>query len=153
MKTLGAIAAIAVCSLAHAQGGFEGAKSLLKVGNWNVLQTRDKMTDEVKCTGIFKNNFDVQLTADALYIAIRGGIQGVTFRFGEKPANPLRLADDMENKVDALIIKYGDLAEAVSTKRLRVQVSTMVRGVSTLDLDTTGIAAAHERIKTCSAKP
>ena len=146
---LPALAATLICTTVFpsAAQGLKDAKPTLKTGNWTVLRSVDTMTDKVSCTGIYKANIGVQLARDRLFVKIAGGIQSVTLRFGEDPPQGLRLPQDMEKKVNSVIIEGNEFRQALETARLRVQVLTLVRGVATEDLDTTGIQAAAEHIQ------
>jgi len=104
------------------------------------------MTDKTNCTGIYKENYGIQLVRDSLYIQIQGGIQSVTLRFGENPPKGMRLASKIEKDVGTVIISGNDFSELGQTARLRLQVLTLVRGIVNEDLDTTGIQAAVENI-------
>jgi hypothetical protein len=149
MKTLlSALAATLIFTPVFPTGaqGLKDAKPTLKTGNWTVLRSVDTMTDKVSCTGIYKSNYGVQLAQDKLFVRISGGIQSVTLRFGENPPQNLRLAQDMEKKVNSVIIEGSEFRQVLETARLRVQVLTLIRGVATEDLDTTGIQAAVEHI-------
>ena len=126
--------------------GLKDAKPVFKSGNWTVLRSTDAMTDKTDCTGIYKENYGIQLVKDSLYVTIRGGIQSVTLRFGENPPKGMRLPGKMEKDVGTVIISGNDFSELTQTIRLRLQVLTLVRGVASEDLDTTGIQAAVENI-------
>ncbi len=127
--------------------GLKDAKTTLKTGNWTVLRSTDTMTDRVSCTGIYKSNSGIQLVQDRMFVGIAGGIRSVTLRFGENPPQSLRLPQDIEKKVNSVIVEGAEFRQALDTTRLRVQVLTLVRGVTTEDLDTTGIQAAVEHIR------
>lgn len=85
-------------------GSLKDAKTAFKSGNWKVLRSTDPMTDSTRCTGIYKENYGIQLVGDSLYVTIRGGIQSITLRFDENPPRGLRLAEKMEKDVGAVII-------------------------------------------------
>lgn len=134
--------------------GLADAQIAYKSGNWKVLRSIDTMNDTVNCTGIYKENYGIQLTKDTLYVSVRGGLRSVTLRFGEKPARPLRLAEDMEKRVDSIIISGTDFAELLEGDRLRIQASTLVSGIATEDLDISGINSALENISNgCPIQP
>jgi hypothetical protein len=123
------------------------AKVAFASGNWRVLRTINPMNDTTGCTGIYKEDYSVQMTSEKLYISIQGGIQGVTLRFGEKPARGFRLPEKIEKDIRSVIISGSDFAELVNSERLRYQVSTLVSGIKTGDLDLTGIRPALESIR------
>lgn len=147
MRRSSMLAALAlVCSAVHGQG-LSNAQPTLTVGNWTTLASIDAMTDKVRCTGVYKSDYSVQVGADALYIRVRGGVDTVTLRFGDQPPKALRLASRMEKDLGSVIIENSDFQTAQETNRLRVQVLTILKNVVTLDLDTTGLqeTAAHIR--------
>jgi hypothetical protein len=138
---------ICITVFPSAAQGLKDAKPTLKAGNWTVLRSIDTMTDKISCTGIYKANYGIQLSRDKLFIKFAGGIQSVTLRFGEDPPQSLRLPQDMEKKLNSVIIEGNEFRQATETARLRIQVLTLIRGVATEDLDTTGIQTAAEHIQ------
>lgn len=127
--------------------GLKDASVAFKSGNWKVLRSIDSMKDTVDCTGIYKDNYGVQLTSDTLFVSVKGGLQSVTLRFGDKPARSLRLAEKMEKEIRSIIISGTDFSELMESDRLRVQASTLVTGIANEDLDLTGIKDALESIR------
>jgi hypothetical protein len=123
------------------------AKVVLRSGNWKVLRTTDPMKDTTSCTGIYKENYSVQLTSETLYIGVQGGIEGVTLRFGDKPARGLRLAQEMEKRIRSLILSGSEFSELSGSTRLRYQVSTLVSGIKTDEIDLAGYDAALAYIR------
>lgn len=130
-----------------AAAGLKDAKPVFHTGNWKVLRSADAMTDATTCTGIYKVNYGIQLAKDGLYISVRGGLQSITLRFGDAPANPMRIPQKLEKDVGAVIIDGGDFYELTKANRLRLEVLTLVSGVHNEDLDITGIQEAVENIK------
>ncbi len=122
------------------------ARQTLKAGNWAVLRSTNPMTDKVTCTGVYQDNFGVQLSAESLYITVAGGIKGITLRFGDQPADDLRLPTEMEKKVGVIIVRDTNLQRALNSSRLRAQTVTLVRGMAYEDLNLAGMKAAHEHI-------
>lgn len=150
MKTTKSYLAILTCilfsNITFAQS-LKDAPMTLKVGNWSVFRSVDTMTDKVSCTGIYKSNYGVQLTPNTLYVKILGGIQSVTLRFGEDSAQPMRLPQKLEKDVNTVIIDGREFTQVLESNRIRLQVLTLVRGVATEDLDTTGIQTAIDHIR------
>lgn len=127
--------------------GFKDAKLAFKAGNWSVYRSIDPMKDTVDCTGVYKENYGIQLTDNTLFVSVEGGLKSVTLRFGDKPARDLRLASSMEKRVGSIIISGQDFAELLESQRLRVQASTLIRGLANEDLDLSGLSEAVENIK------
>lgn len=123
------------------------AQIAFKSGNWKVLRSIDLMKDTVDCTGIYKDNYGVQLTNDTLFVSVKGGLESVTLRFGDKPARPLRLAKKMEKDIRSIIISDADFSELLENDRLRIQASTLVSGIANEDFDLSGIKGALESIR------
>lgn len=123
------------------------APTVFRAGNWSVLRAMDPMTDKVSCTGIYKDQYGIQLTSDTLYVSIRGGISSIRLRFDDEPVQNLRLATEMEKKVDAISISGADFSKLMDSRRLRVEVLTLVRGVINEDLDLAGIREARTNIE------
>lgn len=134
--------------------GFKDATVALQVGNWTIFRNIDNMTDAIECTGIYKKNYGIQLTKKALYISVRGGIQGITLRFGESPAKPFRLPERMEKEINAISISGSEFTELLEAERLRLSVLTLIEGVYDADLDLNGIKSAIDNIKAdCPVQP
>ncbi|MGL5679648.1 MAG: hypothetical protein ACRDC2_08595 [Plesiomonas shigelloides] len=155
MKLILRASVISILSLSSlANAGLSDAPVVFKSGEWSVLRTTNQMTDEVSCTGVYKNEYGIQLTGDALYISIRGGLKGITLRFGDQPAESLRLATDIEKQVDAIMIQDNDFTKLMGSNRLRVQVLTVLGNLKNYDIDLSGISAAVENIRSgCLGNP
>lgn len=123
------------------------AQLAFKSGNWKVLRSIDPMKDTVSCTGIYKENYGVQLTADTLYVSVKGGLQSVELRFGDRPARSMRLAEKMEKEIRSIIISGTDFSELMESDRLRVEASTLVSGIANEDFNLSGIKDALESIR------
>jgi hypothetical protein len=141
------VLAVLGCSLASMAGDLSDARVTFRSGKWSVRRSKDTMTDKVSCTGIYNNDFGVQLSESDLFIRIRGGVQSVTLRFDDEPAQKLRLASEMEKKLDVADINGADFERLLSSKRLRMQALTLVRGLSESDLDLTGLRETLDNIK------
>lgn len=139
------LAAVAVSATAFAQS-LRDAETALTVGNWKVLRTIDQMNDSVRCTAIYNNDYSIQLSKDTLYLAVQGGVQGVTLRFDDNPANRLRLATDMEKRIRSVIISGREFSQLTGSSRLRYQVATLFRGSADGDIDLNGLPAALDSI-------
>ncbi len=142
-KLLLLTALVAACTGAFA---LKNAVKTLQVENWTVLRDVDPMTDAVNCTGIYKGQYTTQLSDAGLYIRVNGGIRGITLRFDDEPPREMRLATKMEKDVRVVILDGADRAKALSSKRLRYQVVTLVSGVVEGELDLAGIEAAAQHI-------
>jgi len=124
----------------------QSAKPVFKRGNWTVLRDTNPMTDKTDCTGIYKDDLGVQLTSKELYLTIRGGPESVTLRFDDQAPESMRLATDIEKKIDAISISGPQFFKLLGSQRLRMEVMTLVRGISNIDLDVTGIVEAAGNI-------
>ncbi len=125
----------------------KNATVAFRAGDWKVLRTVDPMKDTTNCTGIYKENYAVQLTSDTLFIGIQGGIESVTLRFGEKPARGLRLAQEMEKKIRSIVITGSDFSELTGSGRLRYQASTLVSGIKSDEIQLAGFEEALANIR------
>ena len=104
------------------------------------------MTDKVSCTGVHKTGPKVQLSDDGFYVSVQGGVKGVKVRYDDNPAEGMRLGTDMEKKIGAVMFTGGDFQKVLQSKRVRLQVMTILDRVSESDLDITGIVDAHNNI-------
>ncbi|HYN83250.1 MAG TPA: hypothetical protein VES88_17360 [Gemmatimonadaceae bacterium] len=111
------------------------------------------MTDAPTCTGIYSDEWLAQLSKRAFYVSYRGrgGVKGVTLRFGDEPALPLRLPTRAEKSVSAVILEDDDFLKVLASARLRLQVVTVLDNVLTDDIALTGLRAAHDFIATNAA--
>ena len=142
-------AAISAMFLAPVQAGAQSlkdAKKTFQSGGWSVLRSVDQMTDKATCTGIYKADYGIQLTPAKLFLNVSGGIQTVTLRFDDSPANQMRLATSLEKEIRAVILDDNEFTQALASKRIRYQVLTLVRGVATGDIDLTGAMEAQRHI-------
>lgn len=130
-----------------ANASMKNAKVALISGSWKVLHDKDIMTDKTTCTGIYKDNYGVQLSDDILFIKVPGGIQSVTLRFGDEPAEPLRLPTKMEKEIGVIMIEGHEFKKLKSVSKLRYQSATLVKGVESGELDLTGFAEALKSIE------
>ena len=115
-------------------------------GDWKVLRTADMMTDKTTCTGIYNDDYGVQLTPDRLFISIRGGVQSVTLRFDDDPPERFRVATEMEKKIRSIIISGAEFSRLKNSQRLRYQSGTLVSGVQTGEIDLADFSAAYDSI-------
>lgn len=143
------IAAVVVTAItavtANAQS-LKDAAVVMRAGDWKVLRSADLMTDKANCTGIYKENYGVQLAPDTLFISVSGGLQSVTLRFDDNPPSRLRLATDMEKKVRSIILSGSEFSQLRAAKRLRYQSGTLVSGVESGEIDLTDFAPALDNI-------
>jgi hypothetical protein len=129
-----------------AAAGLKDATTTLKVGNWSVLRDVDAMTDKISCIGIYKKDSSIQLGAADLFISIAGGIESVKLRFGDEPAQPMRLVSKSEKDIRAVDIEGADFDAVLRAKRIRYVVLTLVAGIKEGDLDLAGIQQAKAHI-------
>lgn len=147
MKIRLLIAAALACGVqAAASQDLTDATVAMTSGNWKVLRSADMMTDKTTCTGIYNDDYGVQLSPDRLFISIRGGVQSVTLRFDDSPPERFRVATEMEKKIRSIIISGSDFTRLRSAQRLRYQSGTLVSGVQNGEINLTGSAAAYESI-------
>ncbi|HTF94734.1 MAG TPA: hypothetical protein VL995_01255 [Cellvibrio sp.] len=136
------VSIIALSSTIVAAGNLTEATVAFKSGNWKVLRSTDQMTDKTNCTGIYKEDYGTQLVSDSLFLPARGGVEAVTLRFGDSPAEPLRLASDMEKKVGFVIVTGTEFSKLIASNKLRYQISTLVNGIISAEIDLTGAKEA-----------
>lgn len=116
-------------------------------GNWVIVRSVDPMTDAVKCEGRhLVNPKEIQLSGSTLFIATAGGVRSLTIRFGDEPAEEMRLPTQLESRVGAFLIEGDEFEKAMTTKRVRAKILTMYEGVKTIEFDSTGIDRAVEHI-------
>jgi translation initiation factor 1 (eIF-1/SUI1) len=139
------VATIALSTAAVAEG-LKDATVAFRLGDWKVLRSSDLMTDRASCTGIYKDNFGIQLNSDDLYIRIDGGIESVTLRFDDQPPTKLRLATPMEKKLRSIDVSGSDFAKLKTASRLRYQSMTLVSGIQSGEIDLTQLGRVLDNI-------
>ena len=132
---------------AAAQGLDAGKTITLTAGQWSVERSADKMTDAINCVGFHKARRGIQLSADTMFVTVKGGIQSVTIRTDETPPSPMRLALDLEKSINSVLLRGSEFASVTKSDRLRIQVLTLVSGVFNEDIDIRGIQDAVPHIK------
>lgn len=139
-----ALSLMAACAVANAAGGKEAFRS----AGWRVVESVDAMTDEKECTAIYKNNWDIQSSKDTFFISMqgRGGVKAYKVRVGSEPVDDMRLADDMEQKLDAVILE-SQFSRIYKAQRLRVQVVSVLSDVIVEDIDLRGFKASIDYMK------
>ncbi len=123
---------------------------IFSAGDWAINRSVDKMTDAPSCTGIYRHDWNIQLSKDAFYISLRGrgGVKAITLRFGDDPPRPLRLPSDMESNISMVSLEGREFSTPLNSTRLRAQVLTVLGGIVTEDIDLTGIKQLHDVITT-----
>lgn len=135
------------------QAGLSTDPIVFRSGAWSVHKSVDAMTDKVSCTGIYKKQYGIQLTDNALYLNVRGGVRGVTLRFGNQKAQGQRLATEMEKSIGSVIIKDGEFKKVLGSDRLRSQVLTYLDTLDNKDINLTGAPVVVQFIRSgCSEK-
>ena len=115
-------------------------------GNWTVRRGVDSMTDKVSCTGLHKSGPRVQLSDTGFYVSVQGGVRGIIVRYDDNPPEQMRLATDMEQEIRAVMFNGSDFERVLRSKRVRLEVMTVLDQVYEADLDLSGINAAHDNI-------
>lgn len=138
---------LAACICAPAFADLKTAKETGVFGEWHVLQSVDKMTDAVECTGIYKNDYNIQLTEKAIYLRVSGGIESIKLRFGNDPANETRLPGEIEKKSRVVLLEDQEFRNAIYSDRLRIQVLTVISGVKEYDINSSGLVDALKHIE------
>jgi hypothetical protein len=147
MKVFAIAGAMLFCAMGVSAQGLKDASVAMKRGDWKVLRSSDAMTDQTSCTGIYKDNFGIQLSPENLFIRIDGGIESVTLRFDDNPPTRFRLATSMEKKLRSIDISGSEFAQLRSSRRLRYQSSTLVSGIQTGEIDLTDFQTVLENIQ------
>ena len=111
-------------------------------GSWSVMRLADN-----NCIGVLKGDESVRITPVNLKVPIRGLIQTITLRFGDRPAWPTRKPTDTETELNAVLLSNAEFTEALQSSRLRVQVQTFARGIAKDDIELNGAQAAVEVLK------
>lgn len=143
-----------LCADGTTAGTLVGSPIILRSGDWAVHRTRDSMTDAAICTGVYKENFDIQLSASALIIAIPDGLKSVRLRFDNDDPEEMRLAKNSERAIDAINISGADYKNLLRSKRLRFEAQTLTDSIVNGDIDLNGLTIARSNIEAgCFGNP
>jgi hypothetical protein len=127
---------------------------ILRNGDWAVHRSHDALTDAKVCTGIYKENFNIQLSANALIIAIPDSVQSVRLRFDDDEAQDLRLAKGSERAIGAINISGADYRRLLQSKRLRYAATTGSGSLVNGDIDLNGVNIIRSNIEAgCFGEP
>lgn len=120
------------------------------VGKWQIRSHKDPMTDKIGCTAFYNGRDDVQLNHESFYISLRGrgGIKHFTTRFDDKPANEPQLPSKTHQRIGVVGFETSDLEfhELQKSKRVRVQVYTVLRDVVFEDIDLTSVGSVMQTL-------
>src|ERR1700761_6889020 len=85
--------------LAAVAGNLAQEPVVFESGNWRIHRGSDAMTDKVSCTGVYKSDFGIQLSASDLFIHVSGGIEQIQVRFDDDPPGRSRPVSEAERKI------------------------------------------------------
>lgn len=146
--------ALALVATSAAALSLADAPVVFKSGNWSVLRATDAMSDKTVCTAIYKDDYGVQLTDHALFLHVRGGPEAFRLRFDDDPAGSLKIATDIQKKIDVIEVEGADFTRLLAAHRLRYDVTAIIGPGPEGDLDVTGIAEAVQNISNgCPGEP
>lgn len=135
-------------------GDLASSPVILRNGDWSVHRTHDAMTDSKVCTGVYKDNYDIQLSATALMIAIPDGLKSVRLRFDNEDAQDMRLPRGSESAIGAINIRGEDYQRLLRSKRLRFEALSTTDNVISGDLDLNGVNIIRSNIEAgCFGNP
>ncbi len=112
------------------------------------------MTDEHYCTATLGTRYNIEIS-DGFYLSFagRGGVGGITLRYGTEPAEKLRLPTRDEKSISAVILKDDAFSHLLASSRLRVQVLTVLDDLLYEDIDLTGAQEAYAYMKSSKCLP
>lgn len=152
--TLRALVVLALCTATGHAGNLSQQPVVFNSGNWNVHRGTDPMTDKTTCTGVYKDDFGIQLSSGDLYIHITGGLESIQLRFDDAPPASTRMATPIEKQISSIDISGSDFTQLMRASRLRTSIYTLVSGVHEDDIDLTGIGDAYNAIHNgCPGEP
>jgi hypothetical protein len=132
------ISAALMLTIYPAFADLRDAEVVAKIQSWTVLRTRDSMTDKVSCVAVYKDEYRIQLSAQALYIGRqgRGGVKGYQTRLGSAAPGPYKLPTRIEEQMSTIILENVD--EILSSKRLRISGLSYLQDAIDEDIDLGG---------------
>jgi len=154
MKTIFLSASIligACCTPLFAQS-LGKAPVIFKKGDWSIRQSSDSMTDKKSCVALYKDRFDVQISANSFSISFRGkgGVKFITYRLDEnQPIN--RLPTEIEKDLSVLFFEGSEFQKVISAKRIRVQILSVLDRIIDEDIDLKDVEELIPIITECKA--
>jgi hypothetical protein len=123
-------------------------KEVFRSGEWVVMESMNPMTDKASCVALHNGNWKIQANPGKFFISLRGrgGVEGYVLRFGDAPAEEVRLANDSEKKLSSIIIEK-EFDRLLASDRLRVQVLTILQNTVFEDIGLNGFKASVEHMK------
>lgn len=137
---------VALGSNALADAQLNSPTIAFKSENWKVLYYKDIMSDKITCTGFYRDDYGVQLTANSLLIRVAGGLESMTLRFGDEQITPPRNLTDLERSSGIVELSGLEFAHVQSVNRIRYQASMRLSRYNAGDIDLTGLKQALENI-------
>ena len=142
--------AFAIMTNSAIAGDLSKAQIISKTGDWRVTKVIDSMTDKASCTGLYKNNFDIQLSENKLYIDMRskGSVDGFSFRIDDD--QPItQLPTEIEKNIG--IVRIGGetnedkaaFSRLLQGNRLRVRVLTLLGSDENYDISLNGFNESY----------
>lgn len=140
-------------ALGHAQA-LPDSPIIFHSGNWDVHRTKDTMTDKTVCTGVYRDQYGIQVSENALTIVLSDGVKQVQLRFDQADALPQRAGTRSEFQNGRIEVTGSDFAAALDSKRLRYEAATVTNGTMSGDINLDGIFQAHGNVAAgCSGNP
>ncbi|QIJ76187.1 hypothetical protein GU700_17260 [Methylobacterium sp. NI91] len=149
MGVSAALLCLAPCGIVFAQGL---GPVVAKIGKWELRENRDSFSDEKRCVITYIGRPNVQVSQGSIYFdySRRGGVQSFEFRFDDEPSGGLRLPDNAEKVAGIVAISGQNFSRLMTARRFRVQVLTLIAGLSVEDISTNGLFEAYNRmLETC----
>ena len=148
-----AIGILLTSTLANAQA-LQNSPIIFHSGQWDVHRTRDAMTDATVCTGVYRDQYSVQLSENMLVIALSDGVKEVQLRFDDADALPPRKGSPSEFKNGRIEITGSDFTQVLDSKRLRYEAQTVTNGTMSGDINLDGVFQVHGNVAAgCSGNP
>ena len=148
-----AFGSLLASAVAGAQS-IEQSPVIFRSGAWDVHRTQDIMNDGSVCTAVYKNQFGIQLSANALTIASPDGVKRVRLRFDAEDPQAQRPATHDEMRYNRIQVDGHEFAELLDSRRLRYEVVTATNDVINGDIDLSGAFQAHDNVAAgCAGNP
>ncbi len=97
---------------------------VFKSGHWYVVRSVRARGDTIGCTGFYKSERDVQLSAEQLIVKVSGELSQVVVRFNDEMSAPLRPPTKLERQLGAVVIAGEQFEKLQTSRRVDLEIAT-----------------------------
>ena len=126
-----------------------------KKGKWELRVSKDGFSDETRCVITYIGRSDIQVSQGSLFFdySKKGGVESYEYRLDNEPSSGLILPDDVLRRIGIVKISGQGFSRVMTSSRVRVQVLTLIAGLSNEDVSTSGLFELYNQmLDRCGAR-